>query len=98
MGRPVRLETSNSGVELRVPANFANDIRVSTSNSGITLHMPYQVNAHVMARTTNSSISSDFEVRMQGEFNKNRLEGVIGNGGSLIDLSTSNGSIRLLKM
>jgi DUF4097 and DUF4098 domain-containing protein YvlB len=98
VGRPVRLETSNSSVELRVPANFANDIRVSTSNSGITLHMPNQVNAQVVARTTNSSISSDFEVKMQGEFSKNRLEGVIGNGGSLIDLSTSNGSIRLLKM
>ncbi len=97
-GRPVRLETSNSSVELRVPANFANDIRVSTSNSGITLHMPYQVNAQVVARTTNSSISSDFEVKMQGEFSKNRLEGTIGNGGPLIDLSTSNGSIRLLKM
>jgi DUF4097 and DUF4098 domain-containing protein YvlB len=98
VGRPVRLETSNSSVELRVPANFANDIRVSTSNSGITLHMPNQVNAQVVARTTNSSISSDFEVKMQGEFSKNRLEGVIGNGGSLIDLSTSNGSIRLLKL
>jgi len=97
-GRPVRLETTNSSVELSVPVNFANDIRVSTSNGGITLHMPYQVNAHVMARTTNSSISSDFEVRMRGEFSKNSLEGVIGNGGPLIDLSTSNGSIRLLKM
>jgi DUF4097 and DUF4098 domain-containing protein YvlB len=97
-GRPVRLETSNSSVELSLPANFANDIRVSSSNGGITLHMPYQVNAHVMARTTNSSISSDFEVRMQGEFSKSRLEGVIGSGGPLIDLSTSNGSIRLLRM
>jgi hypothetical protein len=97
-GRPVRLETSNGSVELSLPANFANDIRAGTSNSGITLHMPYQVNAHVMARTTNSSISSDFEVKMQGEFSKNRLEGVIGNGGPLMDLSTSNGSIRLLKM
>ena len=97
-GRPVRVETSNSSVELSLPANFANDIRVNTSNSSITLHMPYQVNAHVTARTTNSSISSDFEVRMQGEFSKSRMEGVIGTGGPLIDLSTSNGSIRLLKM
>jgi len=97
-GRPVRLETSNSSVELSLPANFANDIRVSTSNGGITLHMPYQVNAHVMARTTNSSISSDFEITMRGEFSKNHMEGVIGTGGPLIDLTTSNGSIRLLKM
>ena len=56
------------------------------------------MNAHVVARTTNSSISSDFEVKMQGEFSKNRLEGIIGNGGPLIDLSTSNGGIQLLKM
>jgi DUF4097 and DUF4098 domain-containing protein YvlB len=97
-GRPVRLETSNASVELRLPADFASDVRVNTSNGGITLHMPYQVNAQVEARTTNSSISSGFEVKMQGEFSKNRLEGVIGNGGPLIDLSTSNGSIRLLKM
>jgi DUF4097 and DUF4098 domain-containing protein YvlB len=97
-GRPVRLETSNSGIELSLPANFANDIRASTSNGGITLHMPYQVNANVVARTTNSSISSDFEVKMRGEIGKNRLEGAIGNGGPLLDLSTSNGSIRLLKM
>jgi hypothetical protein len=26
------------------------------------------------------------------------MDGVIGNGGPLIDLSTSNGNIRLLKM
>jgi DUF4097 and DUF4098 domain-containing protein YvlB len=97
-GRPVRLETNNNSVELSLPANFANDIRVTTSNGGITLHMPYQVNAHVLARTNNSSISSDFEIGMRGEFSKNRLEGVIGNGGPLIDLTTSNGSIRLLKM
>jgi len=97
-GRPVRLETSNSSVELNLPANFANDIRVNTSNGGITLHMPYQVNAHIMARTTNASISSDLEIKMQGDFSKNHLEGVIGTGGPLIDLTTSNASIRLLKM
>ena len=97
-GRPVRLETSNSSIELSLPANFANEIRANTSNGGITLHMPYQVNARVMARTSNSSISSDFEIGMRGEFSRNRLEGVIGNGGPLIDLSTSIGSIRLLKM
>jgi hypothetical protein len=36
-------------------------------------------------------------VRARGELSRNRLEGVIGSGGPLIDLSTSNGSIHLLK-
>jgi len=96
--RSVRVETSNSGVELTLPANYSRDLRVNTTNASITLRLPHAINAHVAARTSNSSISSDFDVRVQGELSKNRLEGVIGAGGPLIELSTSNGSIRLLKM
>jgi hypothetical protein len=96
--RPVRIGTSNGGVDLTLPATYASDIRVNTTNGGITLHLPAQVNAHVMARTTNSSVTSDFEVRQQGEFDKHRLDGTIGTGGPLIDLTTSNGGIHLLRM
>ncbi len=96
--RPVRVETSNSGVDLALPAGYARDIRVSTSNGGITLHAPHDINARLLARTSNSSIASDFDVKVQGELGKNRMDGVIGSGGPLIDLSTSNGRIRLLRM
>lgn len=96
--RPLRLETSNGSVDLTLPPKFDNDVRVGSSNGHITLHLPSMVNARVQARTNNASVTSDFEVRSQGEFQKNRLDGVIGNGGPLLDLSTSNASIRLLKM
>jgi hypothetical protein len=95
--RPIRVETSNGPVELTLPDGFGRDVRVNTNNSWITLHLPGTVNAHVMARTNNSSISTDFDVRMQGEFSKNHMDATIGNGGALLDLSTSNGAIRLLK-
>jgi len=97
-GRALRLETSNGGVDVTLPAKFDNDVRIGTSNAPITLHMPFEVNARVSARTSNASVTSDFEVRMQGEIRKSHLDGVIGNGGPLLDLNTSNGSIRLLKM
>jgi len=96
--RPVRVETSNGPVELTLPENYSRDVRVSTNNGAITLRLPPALNAHVMARTSNSSITTDFEVRMQGDFNKNHMDATIGSGGPLIDLSTSNGNIRLLKM
>ncbi|MBZ5618189.1 MAG: DUF4097 family beta strand repeat-containing protein [Acidobacteriia bacterium] len=96
--RSIRVETSNGPVELTLPDGFSREIRVNTNNSGITLHLPRDLNAHVVARTSNSSISTDFDVRMQGEFSKNHLDATIGSGGALLDLSTSNGSIRLLKM
>ena len=97
-GRALRLDTSNGPVDLTLPEKFDNDVRVGTSNGPITLHMPGAVNARVQARTSNSSVSSDFEVRMQGEFNKNHMDGVIGTGGPLLDLNTSNGGIRLARM
>jgi DUF4097 and DUF4098 domain-containing protein YvlB len=97
-GRPIKLETSNGGIELTVDALNQNEIRASTSNGGITLHLPGNVAANLVANTNNSSISTDFEVQTQGTLSKHHLEGRIGAGGPSIDLSTSNGSIRLLKM
>ncbi len=94
---PVRAESSNGSVDLALPDSFAQDVRASTSNSGITLKLPASANARVSARTSNSGIHSDFDVRVSGEISKNRLEATIGNGGPLLDLSTSNGTIRLVK-
>ena len=96
--RPLRLETSNSSVEATLPQKFDNDVRIRTSNGHITLRLPAEANARVQAHTSNSAITSDFEVRAQGEFSKNRLDGTIGAGGPLLDLTTSNAGIRLQKM
>jgi len=95
--KEVRIDTSNNGVELDLPPHFSSSAHVGTNNGGITLRMANDINARLSAHTSNSSIDTEFEVRAQGELSRNRLEGSIGSGGPLIDLSTSNGSIRLLK-
>jgi len=95
---PVRLDTSNSGVDLTLPGNFPSGVRVGTSNGHITVHSSGPVNAQVTARTNNSTVTSDFEMRVQGELTRNHMDGTIGNGGPLWDLTTSNSPIRLLRM
>jgi hypothetical protein len=97
-GRNIRLETSNGGVDLTLPRDLRSNVRVTTSNSGITLHAPSGLNARVSARTTHGSATTDLEVKREGDSGKSRLEGTIGSGGSTIDLQTTNGSIRLLRM
>lgn len=97
-GRPVRLETSNGHVDLTLPPQFGGDVHVTSNNAPITLRSPGEPNARLMAHTSNSEITSDFEIRTQGSFGKNELEGTLGSGGGLIDLGTSNGRIRLLRM
>jgi hypothetical protein len=95
--RAVRAETSNSHIDLSLPPDYARDVRATTSNGGITVRLPSSLNARVIARTSNSKITSDFDLQMRGEIGKNRVDATIGNGGPLIDLSTSNGGIRLAR-
>jgi DUF4097 and DUF4098 domain-containing protein YvlB len=97
-GRPVKLQSSNGSISLTMDSLRNNDIRVATSNSSITLQLPGDLKAQVKAHTSNSSITSDFEVATGGTVSKHDLEGTIGGGGPVIDVSTSNGAIKILKI
>lgn len=95
--QPVRLESSNGRIELTLDS--ARDVRASSSNSSIEVRLPSSANARLRARTSNSSITTDFEVRVASGAlqSKHSLDGTIGSGGPLIDLSTSNGHIKVVK-
>jgi hypothetical protein len=95
--KPVRLESSNGHIDLTMDA--AREVHADTSNSSIIVRMPSAAGAMVRAHTSNSSITSDFDVSVRGGMlSKHRLEGTIGSGGPLLDLGTSNGSIKLLRL
>ena len=97
-GGPLDLSTSNGSIDLAVLTNPVPAIRAHTSNSSITLRVAGETNARLSASTSNGSITSDMEMRVRGEVSKNHMEGTLGSGGPLMDLSTSNGSIRILRM
>ena len=97
--RPIRLSTSNGSVELQMDTSRQNDIIASTSNGGITVRMPGSANADLHAATSSTgSIHSDFEILTHGMLSRHRLDGKIGGGGPRYELTTSNGSIRLVRM
>jgi len=91
--RKLRFSTTNGSISLRLPAGLRNDIRASTSNGAIDLRLPASAAFHVNARTNGASIRTEFDVK--GDISKKSIEGVVGAGGPLLDLSTSNGSISL---
>lgn len=97
--RPVKLESSNGSITLAMDAVRANDIHLNTSNASITLRLPGDVNAQLKAQTSNSSIRNDLESALKvSQASKTKLEGTLGSGGPLIDLSTSNGHIDLQRL
>jgi len=93
--RAIVAHSSNGGIDLTL--DKIHEIRADSSNSSITVRLPSNANARVRAHTSNSSITTDFGVTAQGSLSKHHLEGNIGSGGPLLDLSTSNGGIKILR-
>jgi hypothetical protein len=78
-------------------ADWPNGASFKTVNGGITLTLPSIFDAELRAEVLNGSITSDFPVTVTGQVSPRRLRGRIGSGGRELDLSTVNGSIKLLK-
>ncbi len=97
---PVRLRSSNGHIELTLDTRQVPDVHVSTSNSSILLRMPADVNARVHAHTSrHSGVNSEFgELHGDTDHSRGEVEGTIGRGGALVDLETSNGSIKITKL
>lgn len=96
----VHATTSNGSVDLELENPQGSDVTASTSNGGITVRLPASTNATISAQTSgHDRIYSDFDVTAQGgQLARSRLDGTIGGGGPRIELSTSNGNIRLMKI
>jgi DUF4097 and DUF4098 domain-containing protein YvlB len=96
---PVRLSTSNGGIDLAMQNYSQNEIRASTSNASIVLRVPPNIKANVRAQTSShESVNSELEILTSGRIEKGYLEGQIGGGGPQINLTTSNATIRLLRL
>ncbi len=96
-GQPLSFHTTNGGIELAFDNLESSELRANTSNSGITLRLPTNVKARLRANTSNSSITNELDISTTVS-GKHELEGTINGGGPLIDLSTTNGPIRLLRL
>jgi DUF4097 and DUF4098 domain-containing protein YvlB len=101
---PVRLETTNGNINLKMAV--AHEVRARTNNSSITVQLPASADADLRARTSNSRVETDFAPSAKpnsedddddNDSKRKSLDMKIGKGGPVIDLSTSNGKIRILK-
>jgi hypothetical protein len=102
----VRIDTTGAAVAKTVNgsvnvsmgrADWPNGASFKTVKGGITLTLPGVFDADLRAETLNGSITSDFPITMSGEMSRRRLNGRIGNGGRELNLTTVNGSIKLLR-
>ncbi len=93
--------SSNGSLTLTLSDALKSDVVAKTSNASITVRMPSRAAARVRASTSNGNISSDFDETRRDRDDRHHMEGTINGGSSsspMVDLGTSNGSIRLQKL
>jgi hypothetical protein len=96
--RPVHVESSNGHVDLTVEGKSLPEVRASTSNSSMVVRLPATANARVRASTSHSAITSEFDELATARGRRhNDLDGMLGRGGPLLDLHSSNGAIKIMK-
>ncbi len=93
-----RAETVNGGITARLGrTDWTGALTLKTVNGGIEMTMPEGLSADVKASTVNGDIQTDFPLTVTGRISRRKLEGTIGSGGRLLELSTVNGGIELRK-
>lgn len=74
----------------------AYSVEAKNNKGDIELTLPPNASANISGRTHNGDIVTDYQLDISGDENKS-LNGKIGSGQAKIDLSTSNGDIRIKK-
>jgi DUF4097 and DUF4098 domain-containing protein YvlB len=93
-----RAETVNGGITARLGrADWDGTLKLQTVNGGIDVTMPEGLSADVKCSTVNGDISTDFPLTVTGKIARRKLEGTIGSGGRLLEMTTVNGGIELKK-
>jgi hypothetical protein len=94
----------NGGVEIALgaPLDTTASIEMEAVNGGVELSLPYDSKATIAARCVNGGVQvENLEIsreEQQSDFDKRRrLNGTMNGGGAKVNLSTTNGGVRILR-
>jgi DUF4097 and DUF4098 domain-containing protein YvlB len=88
--------TTNGGVEVELAEVSVSGVKLGCVNGGIELKLPSTAKANISAHVANGGISSSgLQMEKIGESSSRRLEARLNGGGPQIELSGTNGGIRI---
>ncbi|MFP8878833.1 MAG: DUF4097 family beta strand repeat-containing protein [Myxococcota bacterium] len=87
--------TSNSSIRASVHEIGDEGVQLATSNGPIVLALPDRVDCEIDVRVDNGTIRNDRQLCQCTRESNGRVVGRLGDGGALVKLRTSNGSIAL---
>lgn len=94
LGGKLDAGTTNGAIKVAVTGVEADGIRLDTTNGEIELRMPADARATISARWTHGSFETS-GLKPEGETERRRYDGKLNGGGPRVELSTTNGGIRI---
>lgn len=98
----IRLRNVTGGVEagagsgdVEVDGKIASDWRIHTGSGGVEVKLPSDAKFNIDARSNSGSVEVHHPLTMQGSQKRNHIEGTVNGGGTLLDISTGSGTIRV---
>jgi DUF4097 and DUF4098 domain-containing protein YvlB len=107
----VRAETGSGNIHLRnvaggveagagsgdveVQGKIESDWRIHTGSGEVEVKLPSDARFNINARSSSGNVEVNHPVTMQGASKRNHIEGTVNGGGTLLDVSTGSGTIRV---
>ena len=102
----IEASSVNGGVEIELgaPLDSTDSVEISTVNGGVSISMPSESKATITARAVNGGVRvNDLDIKRDDEDSheferKRRLNGTLNGGGAKVNISTTNGGVRLSRI
>ena len=98
----IHLRNVSGGVEagagsgdVDVQGKIASDWRIHTGSGEVQVKLPSDAKFNIDARSSSGNVEVRHPVTMQGVLKKNHIEGTVNGGGTLLQVSTGSGTIRV---
>jgi len=89
--------TSGGSVFASILDQPREECRLTTSGGGVTVKLAQNINVNLDAKTSGGSVSSDFPIKFRGKVERSKLKGELNDGGPLLYLRSSGGSINVVE-
>jgi DUF4097 and DUF4098 domain-containing protein YvlB len=89
------VEAGAGSGDVQVQGTMAGDWRIHTGSGEVEVNLPSDAKFNVHAHSSSGGVHVNHPVTMQGALRRNEIEGTVNGGGTLLDISTGSGSIRV---
>lgn len=91
----VEADTSGGGVDVAFAKGNARGGKIESSGGGIKVRVDPAINLNIDASTSGGSVRSDVPMKVMGKISGSSVKGSLGNGGELLYVHTSGGSVTI---